>query len=189
MKALFFDTETTGTDYKIHGIHQISGKVLIDGVEMEEFDFKVQPHYGCQFDPKALAICGVTEAQIKAYPHMHTVFPLILAKLAKHVDMSDPQDNIFMFGYNINFDARMFFNFFRLNNGTKHFRNIFWTVPIDVMSLAAHYLMQKRHIMENLKQGTVAKFLGIEVNDSKLHDGVYDLDILIKIYNIISGKY
>ena len=189
MKCLFFDSETTGVDANIHGIHQLSGKIIIDGVEIDEFDFKIQPHYGCQYDPKALAVCGVTEAQIKAYPHMHTVFPLILAKLAKHIDMDDPQDKFFMFGYNVTFDARHLLNWFRLNNGNKHFFNLFWTTPIDVMVLAVHYLMSKRHVMKDFKQGTVAEFLGIEVDKSKLHNSLYDLDILIQIYNYISGKY
>ena len=31
MKVLFFDLETTGVLVNLHGIHQISGAVVIDG--------------------------------------------------------------------------------------------------------------------------------------------------------------
>lgn len=43
-KLFFYDLETTGVkDYK-HGIHQISGMIVIDDVEKERFDLKVQPN-------------------------------------------------------------------------------------------------------------------------------------------------
>lgn len=43
MKVLFFDLETTGTLVNRHGIHQISGMVVIDGEVRESFNFHVQP--------------------------------------------------------------------------------------------------------------------------------------------------
>lgn len=44
MKVVFFDLETTGTLVNKHGIHQISGMIVIDGEVKETFDFKVQPN-------------------------------------------------------------------------------------------------------------------------------------------------
>lgn len=42
MKKLFFyDLETTGTNPGRHGIHQISGEIVIDGKTVETFDYKV----------------------------------------------------------------------------------------------------------------------------------------------------
>ena len=41
MKVVFFDLETTGTLVNKHGIHQISGMIVIDGEVKETFDFKV----------------------------------------------------------------------------------------------------------------------------------------------------
>ena len=43
MKLFLFDLETTGTDIIKHGIHQISGKIIINGEVKETFDFKVCP--------------------------------------------------------------------------------------------------------------------------------------------------
>lgn len=44
MKVVFFDLETTGTLVNKHGIHQLSGEIIIDGVVKETFDFRVQPN-------------------------------------------------------------------------------------------------------------------------------------------------
>jgi DNA polymerase III alpha subunit (gram-positive type) len=40
--------------------------------------------------------------------------------------------------------------------------------------------------MPNFQLATVAKTLGIEVNDTKLHDGKYDADLTEKIFNIVT---
>ncbi len=44
MKVLFFDLETTGTLVSRHGIHQISGMVVIDGEIREKFNLHVRPN-------------------------------------------------------------------------------------------------------------------------------------------------
>lgn len=54
------------------------------------------------------------------------------------------------------------------------------------MVLATPYLAAQRADMENFKQGTVAKALGIQVDDSRLHDAEYDIEICKAIYDIVS---
>ncbi len=56
------------------------------------------------------------------------------------------------------------------------------------MVLATPYLASKRAEMENFKQGTVAKFMGIEVDDNRLHDAMYDIEICMKIYKKITNQ-
>ncbi len=43
--------------------------------------------------------------------------------------------------------------------------------------------------MENFKQGTVAKTLGIAIDDSKLHDALYDIEVCKAIYDIVCARY
>lgn len=57
------------------------------------------------------------------------------------------------------------------------------------MVLATPYLTAQRSEMENFKQGTVAKALGIQVDDSKLHDAMYDIAICRAIYDVVCKKY
>lgn len=54
------------------------------------------------------------------------------------------------------------------------------------MVLATPYLAEKRSEMKDFKQGTVAKALGIQVDDSKLHDALYDIEICKAIFDIVS---
>ena len=44
-------------------------------------------------------------------------------------------------------------------------------------------LRNKRSELENFKQSTVAKYLGIEIDESKLHDAEYDIKVCIQIFN------
>ena len=76
-----------------------------------------------------------------------------------------------------------------LQNGDKYFGSWFWSNPIDVMVLATPFLVDQRNQMPNFKQGTVAKTLGIQVDDNKLHDAMYDIEICKSIYDKVCGKY
>ena len=83
MKLFFFDLETTGTNPARHGIHQISGEIVVDGETKESFDYHVRPNPKAQIDPAALQVAGVTEAQIMAYPPMEDVYKQLVEMLAK----------------------------------------------------------------------------------------------------------
>jgi DNA polymerase-3 subunit epsilon len=68
MKVVFFDLETTGTLVNKHGIHQLSGEIIIDGEVKETFDFRVQPNPQALIEQEALDVAGVTKEQILAIP-------------------------------------------------------------------------------------------------------------------------
>ncbi len=186
MKVVFFDLETTGTMVNKHGIHQISGKIIIDGVEKESFDFKVQPNPKALIEQEALDVAGVTKDQILAYPPMQTVYNQFVDMLSKYVDRYNKQDKFFLAGYNNASFDNQFLRAWFIQSGDKYFGSWFWSNSIDVMVLATAYLLDKRPQMENFKQGTVAKTLGIVVDDTKLHDAMYDIDICKAIYDIVS---
>lgn len=187
MKALFFDLETTGTYPGKHGIHQISGMIVIDGEIKEKFDFKVRPNPKAEILDEALNVAGVTREQIMAYPPMEEVYRKFVDEiLAKYVDRYNKKDKFFLVGYNnASFDNQFLRGWF-LQNGDQYFGSWFWANCIDVMVLATPYLAARRAEMENFKQGTVAKFLGIQVDDTKLHDALYDIEICKAIYDIVS---
>lgn len=188
MKILFFDLETTGVLPNKHGIHQISGEIVVNGETKETFDFKVRPNPKAEITKEALDIAGVTEEQIMLYPSMEVVFSQFISMLDKYVDRFDKKDKFFLAGYNnASFDNQFLRGWF-LQNGDKYFGSWFWSNSIDVMVLATPYLASKRHDMEDFKQGTVAKTLGINVDDSKLHDALYDIKICKQIFNIITER-
>lgn len=186
MKVLFFDLETTGVLVNLHGIHQISGAVVIDGEIKEKFNFKVQPKPGAMIDAKALEVGGITEEQIMAYPPMGEVYKQFVAMLTKYVDRFNKKDKFFLAGFNNAHFDNEFLRAWFAQNGDKYFGSYFWSNSLDVMVLATPYLAAQRADMENFKQGTVAKVLGIQVDDTRLHDAEYDIEICKAIYDIVS---
>lgn len=185
MKVLFFDLETTGTLVNKHGIHQLSGMIVVDGEVKEKFDFKVQPNPKAEIVQEALDVAGVAKEQIMAYPPMGEIYRKFIDMLSKYVDRYNKKDKFFLAGYNIASFDNAFFRAWFLQNGDKYFGSWFWSNCFDVMVLATPYLSEQRAEMENFKQGTVAKALGINVDDSKLHDALYDIEICKQICDIV----
>jgi DNA polymerase-3 subunit epsilon len=184
-KLLFYDLETTGTKYWKNGIHQISGAVVIDGQIKEVFDFKVRPNENALIEEEALKVGNVTKEQIMAYPTMKEVYSQIITMLSKYVDKFDKKDKFHLIGYNnASFDNQFFRAFFVQNNDV-YFGSWFWSDSIDVMVMASFKLRKVRHELVDFKQSTVAKFLGIEIDETKLHDAKYDIEICIKIFNML----
>lgn len=189
MKLLFFDLETTGTQPDKHGIHQLSGAVVINGEIKEKFDFRVQPHPGAVIEQSALDVAGVTLGQIQAYPPMSAVFGQFIGMLSKYVDRYDKKDKMFLAGYNNGPFDNQFLRAWFGHNGDKYFGSWFWANCLDVMVLATPFLAENRAQMPNFQQGTVAKTLGIPVDETKLHDALYDIEICKAIYDKVCGKY
>lgn len=186
MKLVFFDLETTGTNPGKHGIHQISGQIVIDGVIKETFDFHVQPNPRAMIEDEALKVGGVTREQILAYPPMQQVYQEFVAMLGKYVDKFNKKDKFFLVGYNnAAFDNQFLHGFF-LQNGDVYFGSWFWSNSIDVMVLASAYLATRRPDMENFKLSTVAKTLGVNVNDESLHDAMYDIELTKAVFDIVT---
>lgn len=182
MKILFFDLETTGIRYWRHGIHQISGEIVIDGESKESFNFHVCPNPKCDIDEEALKVCHVTKEQISQYPPMHEVYGQFIAMLSKYVDKYDRSDKFFLAGYNNASFDNYFLKAFFVQNGDNYFYSWFWVNSIDVMVLATQYLLGERHKMPDFKQETVARFLGIDLDKEKLHNAMYDIYLTKEIY-------
>lgn len=189
MKLVLFDLETTGTDSVKHGVHQISGKIIINGEVKESFDIKVRPKEGAVYDEQALEIGKVTKEQLQAYPPMREGYTKLVAILDKYVSKYDKTDKFFLVGYNnAHFDNQFFRQFF-MDNGNKYFGSYFWSNSLDCMVLASAALIEKRKYMADFKQATVAKELGVVIDAEKLHDAAYDIELCHAIYDKVCGKY
>lgn len=189
MKLLFYDLETTGLDKDKHGVYQMSGRIVVDGSIVETFDFKVAPHNGAEYDDEALNVGHVSREEISNYPPMEEVFPQFIDMLNKYVNKYNKKDKFFLVGYNNrHFDDQFLRSFFE-RNGSKYFGSYFWSNSFDCLVLATPFLASKRYLMVDFKQATVAKELGVKVDDVKLHDASYDIELCAKIYDKVCGKY
>lgn len=187
-KILVIDAETTGVLYYRHSIHQLAGMVVIDDVVVEKFSFNILPHEKSEITDKALEIAGVTREQVMAYPHRTTQFNAFIALLNRYIDPYNPHDKFFILGFNNSwFDNEFIRNMFVLENDGS-FGVYFFQNTLDAMILATQYLMPVRHTMPSFKLKRVALYLGIKVDESKLHDAIYDCELTWEIYKIVRGK-
>jgi DNA polymerase-3 subunit epsilon len=186
MKRLFFDVETTGLKANRHSIHQIAGMVVIDNEIIETFDIKMQPNPKAEIDPEALKIAGVTKEQIMAYQPFAAGYNEFINLVNKHIEAKDKKDKFHLVGYNnASFDNDMLRGLLKQNNN-KYFGSYFWSDSIDVMVMASFHLEAVRASMDNFKLKTVAAFLGIPVDETKLHNALYDIELTKAILDKIT---
>ena len=187
VKKFFYDLETTGVDHRRNGIHQLAGCIEIDGEIVENFNFKVAPNPKAIIEEEALKVGGVTLEQIQAYEAMDKVFRKFKVLLSKYCDPYDKSDKMYLVGFN---NAHFDDNFLRAwftQNGDSYFGSWFHAGSLDVMVLASQYLIERRHNMPNFKLMSVAREVGISIDESKLHDANYDILITRSVYNIVTG--
>lgn len=182
LKTLFYDLETTGTNHRKNGIHQLSGMIDVDGIIKETFDFKVRPNPHAVIEDKALEIGGVTREQIEAYTPMREVYNQLIEILSRYVDRYNKKDKFHLAGYNNrSFDDQFFRAWFK-QNMDEYFGSWFWSDSLDVLVLASKHLRKERAYLENFKLHTVAKRFGIDVDDNRLHDATYDIGLTRDIF-------
>ncbi len=188
-KLLFFDLETTGTNFRQNGIHQIGGIVDIDGKEMERFDIRVAPNPLAKIEPEALEVGGVTLEQIQGYQPMESGYRELIGILSKYVNRYDKRDKFYLVGYNNASFDNQFLRAMFTQCGDKYFGSWFWANSMDVYVMATPFLMDRRYQMENFKLMTVAMAMGIDIDGEKLHDATYDIELTREIYYKIISKY
>ena len=106
--------------------------------------------------------------------------------LSKYVDKFDKKDKFFLVGYNNASFDNSFFRAFFVQNNDNYFGSWFWSNSLDAMVLASNFLINERNNMIDFKQSTVAKYLGIEVDETKLHDAEYDVNLMIQIFKKVT---
>lgn len=189
-KVIFIDVETTGTNPERHGVTQLSGCVQIDDEVRQYFDYYVRPFPTDVIDDIALKVTGIdrrqflppgdpnflqVEGQVFAEPF--DVFADFKQMLAQYVDPYDKNDKLQFVGYNAHsFDMPFMRRFWEKNND-RFFGSWFWYPCLDVMLVWAQILQPERGRLPNFKLATVARHCGIEVDDVRLHDSQYDIDL------------
>lgn len=88
---------------------------------------------------------------------------------------------MFLVGYNnVAFDDFFFRELFKRNEN-NYFYSYFWG-SIDLRVLANSYFSNYRQFLPNMKLGTAAKLLGIDVDPNAQHDSAYDVYLTEQIY-------
>lgn len=179
---------TTGVKFWRNGIHQIGGIVDIDGQEAERFDIRLAPNPAATIEQEALDVAGVTLEQIQSYQPMEEGYRQLVSILSKYVNKFDKRDKMYLVGYNnAGFDNNFLRALFQ-QCGDKYFGSWFYPNCMDVYVMVTPFLMGVRNDMENFKLMTVARTMGIEIDENKLHDATYDIELTRDIFYRIIGK-
>lgn len=172
-KLIYLDTETTGLNPETCAITQLSGVIRV-GDSTQEFDIFMRPHEGAEISQEALETQGRTLEEINAFPDPKEGYQRFVDYLGQHVDKFNKTDKFFLFGFNIQFDANIMRAWFK-RNGDNYFGSWFWNPPIDVMSIAAMALMDRRPSLPNFKLSTVYKALYPEDTEITFHNSKDDI--------------
>jgi len=189
-KLVFIDVETTGVDPERNGLTQISGCIQIGDTVTDTFDYYVRPYPTDQVDQAALDVTGIDRRQFLPESHPdflavpgqkfedpQDVYARLVELLGKYVDKFNKNDKFQFIGYNAHsFDMPFVRKFFEKNND-RYLGSWFWYPCLDVMLLWAQILQPVRGQLMNFKLMTVAAYAGLEVDESRLHDSQYDIEL------------
>lgn len=188
VKIFYYDLETTGLDPAKHAIHQLAAFIEIGGEVVDRINIKMAPHPKAAIEPEALKVSGVTLEELQSRQDYLQGYAELVRFLGPHVDRFDRADKLFLCGYNnAKFDDGFLRMFFELCNN-KYFGSYFWSHALDVIVLAGEYLKHRRAGMDSFKLFRVARELGLHVDEERLHDAYYDLELTREVYKIVSGE-
>lgn len=181
-KILFVDCLTTGMNTERCAIYNLSGIYTEDGVEVKRIDLHIRPFPGARINDQSLWIGGVNRATVAAYPEQEKGFQTLIEFLDQCVDVRNSHDKIYIAGFNsAAFDMPFLWELFR-RNGNERFRNYFHMQVLDVMSVAAFGLLDKRRAMPDFKLESVARELGIEPDTQTVGNGLQNARTSLEIF-------
>lgn len=158
-KELFIDIETNDSlDSKTGVITQIGYIYRVDGKLKEEKNINNHDN------------------------HNRNLYRTFTSCLDKMVNKYNKDDKLYFIAYNARFDNDFIREMF-LQNNDKYFGSYFYSPYLCIMNLAAFKYQRKGRRPENFKLGTVCKDMGIKVDDTKLHDALYDIKLSKELYN------
>lgn len=183
-KEVFLDTETTGVNPFLHGVHQIAGEIWVDGSLKDTFDFRFRPLSGTVIDLESIAISGLTLEDLKARPMKGRDAQVSLNQLlCRYVNKYDKTDKFKFIGYNAGFDWNMMNQFWK-KSGDDYFGSLFWFPPLDVCQEIFQFLgVSRRMRLPNFKLATLAKHF--RINAEGYHDALVDIQVTRELYRLV----
>jgi len=194
-KFVFIDVETTGTNPERNGLTQISGCVQVGDEVMESFDYYVRPFLQDEIDAAALEVTGISRRQFllpdhpdflavpgQNFENPRNIYLRLAEMFGRYVDQYNKNDKFQFVGYNAHSFDMPFMRRFWEKNGDRYFGSWFWYPCLDVMLVWAQILQPERAELANFKLATVARRAGITVDDSRLHDSMYDIELTRQLW-------
>lgn len=186
IKKCFIDTETTGLDYRKHGLHQVAAIITDEnGNELESINLCFRPSKDV-IEISALEKTRLTEEQLLGRTLSSAkAFVQFLEFLEKHVNRFEKKDKLQFISYNTAFDEAFIREWF-LSNSNDFYGAYFWAPAICMQKVAAWFVQNHRTSIQSFKLCNVCKFAGIDFNEDEAHDALYDIRKTLELYHKLS---
>jgi DNA polymerase-3 subunit epsilon len=184
-KLIFIDTETTGVDRQKHEIMQLAAIVTDETGDtiLNELNINIRPENVEDIDHDALAVCNKTLDDVLSNEYSREEGHQRFCEfLSNHINKYDPSDKAQFVAYNSTFDEDFVRKLF-LQCNDNFYGSWFWNPSLCAMKEFAFLIRDNRHKLENMKLGTVCRFLDIDFNDDDgAHDALYDVKKTIELF-------
>lgn len=191
-KILFIDLLATGTNPQKCGIYAIGGILCEDSLteikEVERFEFRIKPYEGARIVDNSLWIGGITRSDLLRFEPETEALDRLMTLLSDHVELSNPEDKIFICGFNSSAFDLPFIKEFYERNGNKRFRDCFHLQTIDVLTLSAYALMSERSQMREFNLSSVSRKLGIVGKTSEEYACLDNAETCAMIYRKLKER-
>lgn len=185
---MYLDLETGGVNPKLSAILQLSAGVEIDGKIVDCFEIFMKPFPDDEVEDGALSHNHITREDIKTDKFINPVvgYEMFIAFMSKYVDKFNKEDKFQLIGFGIDaFDEQFMRRWFIRNGEDKYFNSWFHNPSIDLKTLAAYALRKKRSKLGKFRLIDVCRYMGIEIDESQVHNSTYDIGLCYHVYNEI----
>lgn len=189
-KLIFLDTETTGLEAQVHGMHQLAGTIVINDEVVAKFEYKINPFKGCEVDREALEVSNTNTLDFLKYNTEEQVmfmFTQLLDRYNTRLVDDENKATLVTWARDPSFDVKFLKAFLERNSKYKVYDSYFWSNFIDVKSLASQHLLSERHKIDSFSLSVVARHLGIYIDESQLHKASYDAHLVRKVYEVVAN--
>lgn len=152
---------------------------------LDEINLEMRPRSGKIIETLALEVNGYTFERLKELPPDNEVFKEFRKFLNKHINQFNKFDKCILAGYNNNFFDNVFLRHWFEENECPYYGSYFWSTTIDVLSEATRYFIHYRPALYNMKLKTVAKAIGVKIDEERLHNATYDIELTLRIFEKI----
>lgn len=192
-KILFIDILTTGTNPQKCGIYAIGGILCEDTIsemkEIKKFEFRMRPFEGARIIDNSLWIGGVTRSNLLYFKKEDEVLSAFTGLLSECVNLSNPEDKVFICGFNTSVFDVPFLKEWYERNGNRRFRDCFHMQSIDLMSLSTYALMSERRAMREFNLTSVARKFGILSKMSETYLCLDNVETCIQLYRKLKEHF
>lgn len=190
-KFFYYDVETSGLDASKTAIYELSYMLLNEHKEEETGGIIKMTPYGFELEEKAMEMAKKRYSidEMFNFQSQKSGYESLLTILDANVDKFDPMDKLIPVGYNIAFDNSHLWEFFKRNN--NNFLGSYFHFPgIDIScDVISYFVRNNMQIPKSKKLSDIAKTLGIQVEEDKLHSSHYDLFLTIEIHKITKNPH